>query len=592
MNPAVAALEARAIQPRAVYLACADEPAFAFVHPPAGQRARAPAVLLCDTFGCDRMLLHLTYRHLALRLSALGFWVMRVDYPGTCDAGGEPRSAGQWETYKDALHRAADALRGWSGADELVLFGALLGGSLAAVVASERKDVGGLVAWAPAVNGREFLREQLALTALQQRRMRESEPEAAEREPEALGFLVTRELSEALRGLRLGELTFGRPSRACILPRSSSSGEGALIVALQRSGSTVCVHPAPLYPYEALSEPDARLPEPLLEHVVEWMQASFPERDRPIRTLALDGEGARESLVQSLPSGAHVRETPVRFGSAPQMFGIVAEPLVVDMVASELPGIVLVNGGNNHRVGINRNATEWARSWAALGFRTLRFDIRGLGDSPPARAHGLNTLYREETRGDLREALDFLGTSCALRRFVLMGLCAGGYQAMHHALSDERVVDVVILNPLRLRRIPTFQSAWKQCFPPGDRLAALRDTIHRQRLADVSRGVLGLIGRGIVRPHRHDVSSAFVRLVERGARALVVFQSGEPMHGWLEQVLHHDRRRLEADGRFRIATLPASDHIFSPLRSQVALTRLLTDHLGEYVPAEVASVTE
>lgn len=578
MSKASAELEALAPEPQPLYLRCAADWAFAFVHPPAGTRARAPAVLLCDTFGCDRMLLHLTYRHLALRLSALGFWVMRVDYPGTCDAGGTPRSAGQWENFKDTLHRSADALREWSGAEEVVLFGALLGGSLAAVVASERSDIAGLVAWGPYVHGRVFFREQQALSAMHQGRQ-PAGADANEGDSEALGFLVTKEFEVALKGLDLQTLRLDHVPRTCIMPRKADSGEDTLVESCKSGGRDVCEHSAPLFQYERLFVLDAPLPGPVIDHTLEWMTDRFPERPLAVRALVLDEQRARSSMVDCASEGVALRDRPVRFGEFPKMYGVVTEPQTHEEHHDELPTIVLVNGGNNHRVGINRNATEWSRRWAALGFRVLRFDIRGLGDSPPAHPSALNVLYREKTRVDLREALDHLEHAHGHRRFVLMGLCAGGYQAHTHALGDPRVAGVVMLNPLRLSRLPRLRESFRRCFPRGDRLAILRDAGLRERVRDVSRGAAGLIALRSSRPHRDSVANGFLQLVNRGTRVLLVFHEGEPMLEHLDRVLRPDRARLEAEGRFRVLALAGSNHILSPLRTQGELSGILTDFL-------------
>ncbi|MCP4069499.1 MAG: alpha/beta fold hydrolase, partial [Phycisphaeraceae bacterium] len=100
-------------------------------------------------------------------------------------------------------------------------------------------------------------------------------------------------------------------------------------------------------------------------------------------------------------------------------------------------------------MGINRNYTEWAREAALSGVTTLRFDIRGLGDSRPRHPEDLNRLYRDETREDVIAAIDLLADRDDCDGVVLCGLCAGAYQAFHAARVDPRVVGLVLLDLLR-----------------------------------------------------------------------------------------------------------------------------------------------
>ena len=130
-------------------------------------------------------------------------------------------------------------------------------------------------------------------------------------------------------------------------------------------------------------------------------------------------------------------------GAERSVFGILAEHAAghrdaPDLLADAGPaptGVILVNGGNNHRAGINRNYTQWARAWAGEGVSVLRLDIRGLGDSPPARARDLNVLYRAETAGDVIAAMDWLERHRGIRRFVLAGGETSGAAAQSLGLS-------------------------------------------------------------------------------------------------------------------------------------------------------------
>ena len=99
-------------------------PIFAAYSPPAGA-SREAGLVFCDPFGSDRMNLHLAYRALALHLAGLGFPVLRLDYPGTCDSAGSPRDEDQVSRWFAALDLGADWLKRRAGVAELGAFGAL-----------------------------------------------------------------------------------------------------------------------------------------------------------------------------------------------------------------------------------------------------------------------------------------------------------------------------------------------------------------------------------------------------------------------------------------------------------------------------------
>jgi len=113
-----------------------------------------------------------------------------------------------------------------------------------------------------------------------------------------------------------------------------------------------------------------------------------------------------------------IEEEAVYFGGDGGLFGILSHARVAGD-SKPSPALIFVSGGNNMRAGINRNYTEWARDAALRGTTTLRFDIRGLGDSPPLLLEDLNQLYLSKTRDDLRAAIDLIETRVEHRGIVL-----------------------------------------------------------------------------------------------------------------------------------------------------------------------------
>jgi len=107
-------------------------------------------------------------------------------------------------------------------------------------------------------------------------------------------------------------------------------------------------------------------------------------------------------------------------------------------------GVVIVVGGPQYRSGSHRQFVLLARALAGDGVPTLRFDVRGMGDST-----GPMQSFEASTQ-DLACAIDALVAACpAVRRVVLWGLCDAASVILLHASSseDSRVAGMVLVNP-------------------------------------------------------------------------------------------------------------------------------------------------
>ena len=133
-------------------------------------------------------------------------------------------------------------------------------------------------------------------------------------------------------------------------------------------------------------------------------------------------------------------ERAVLIGPRSALVGIVTQAAKVD---PSLPAIVVLNSGLLPRSGQSRIYVSLSRRLAPIGYRILRFDLSGIGDSP-SRGDGLPPI--QAAIEDICEALDwFVGEN---GRVILMGLCDGANLAAHRASIDPRVVGVFLVDPL------------------------------------------------------------------------------------------------------------------------------------------------
>lgn len=122
---------------------------------------------------------------------------------------------------------------------------------------------------------------------------------------------------------------------------------------------------------------------------------------------------------------------------------------LVGVIARPAPGpvhigVVIVVGGPQYRAGSHRQFVELARDLAAAGLPTLRFDVRGMGDS-----EGAPRTF-ETLDDDIAAAIDALCAAVpGLPAVALWGLCDGASAALLYLdrRHDARVRSLVLANP-------------------------------------------------------------------------------------------------------------------------------------------------
>lgn len=569
---------------------------FAWHHPPSGS-VREAAVVLCRPFGFEVASSHRAYRHLAQRLAAGGFHVLLIDYHGTGDSSGRDADADRLSAWLDSVRVGAEWTRANLGTTKVVLLGTRFG-ALMALEAAARSDADALVLFAPPASGRVWLREMRALRRLRGGNLRKgfAIPEGGE---ESGGFLLTGPTIEALSELDPAA-TPHPPRRVLIIARDDLPGrEEHLASKLESQGVEVTLSREP--GYAAMMHEDPRksiVPDGVWQVITNWLVARYA----PETAAASKPKYRDTAMVQEGHHGPLVREEAVNIGG---LFGILTEPLETSTAAQE-PAVLLLNIGANPHIGSNRMYVHLARRWAVLGFRVLRFDSAGLGDSPVNDPSEENHVYSDGAIDDSRRAMDFLALRRGTQRFVLMGLCSGAYVSYRTALSDPRVTGIALINILLFH--------WKEGDPIDVRKRDAVNSTHFYRQAAfrseswrrLLRGELnlrtiapGLLQKAWVRGRlvvKHalvgesDVATNFRAMMRRGVEVLLVFSHEDGGRDEVDMHLGTDGARFRGNQSFRFEVIDDTDHTFSPLWSHEVLFSLLTKHLlGRFARIESRS---
>lgn len=112
--------------------------------------------------------------------------------------------------------------------------------------------------------------------------------------------------------------------------------------------------------------------------------------------------------------------------------------------------ILLLSPGIKMRVGPHRMYNKLSKVLVDKGFAVLRYDFYGLGDSEGALDQKVlvdvyNSIQNGRYIDDTIDAMDWLGATYNIDKFVLGGLCGGAITGMLAGSADERVKGLIAL---------------------------------------------------------------------------------------------------------------------------------------------------
>ena len=553
--------------------------------------ARGVGVVMCRPIGYEAMCAYGAYTQLAEMLAQSGFDVVRFDYPGTGDSSGDDTQPGRVRSWIDSIVAAAHELKQLASVSRLCLFGLRLGATLAAQAARRLEGVESMVMWAPCASGRGFVRELRAAGASRAAPTREAVPA----DIDAMGFIYTAQTLEDLGALLLVQPGQPPAPKVLILDRDDMPSP-ALPVKFREMGVDTRYALAPGYARMMAEPRESLLKAESLRLITDWLTAE-PAAAVATQACAMNQAKPGHHQFDSL------RETAVSFGPGEKLFGILAEPVASpdrDQYQRCDTAILMLNVGGNYRIGPNRIYVKIARSLARTGYRALRFDLAGLGDSRAEAGFSAGTLYSRDSTPEVRAAIDWLNLQ-GCKRFYLLGICSGSYVAFQTALADPRVTGQILMNSRLLEwreasHEDHWQSAMQQAYKSSDfyRRQLFRPEVYRRLLrgevdvggiskrlwalgkARVKRALQPLLGCAAL---EDDVLAKVKRLSVRGTDTLMIMAAEDDGRDYVEFHFGNHGRYLLDNPHFRMVLVEQSDHTFSDASSQQFVIATLCSYL-------------
>jgi dienelactone hydrolase len=583
-----------------MYFKSGRQSLFGWLHQPEPSRRSDLGIVVCKPFGYEAICAHGSIRAFADACAGAGATVLRFDYTGTGDSSGSDTDANALDQWCDDIRAAMHALRR-TGINRFGLLGIRFGALLAGVVAGGDPSVQHLIAVAPVVSGRRYLRELRAFQATASVESSASTADAGDPqgELEVTGFHLSKASVDRLGQIDLTRLQLTIPN-ALILDREDLPGAKAWADDLIARGTHVQYQALPGFLEMVATPHAAQVPRLMLNSAVEYLSAG-PRQPSPPHHHAAPAEEHAATMQLMTADGARLLERALFVDEAHTLFAITTEidPSLPRAPKAHPHGVVMLNGGATSHIGPNRMYVELARRWAVRGYFVLRLDLAGLGDSATRPGQSGNEVYPPGALDDVSAAINFLRREFGVEHVTLAGLCAGAYHALRSAISGLHVNTVLLVNPL------TFY--WKQ----GSKLSDVQDAevlaipgIYAEKVLSIKswRKVIsgrinlwrvlmiflrrammtaGSTARDLSRLLKikmpQDLGWELQSLAERGVRVVFLFARGDVGRDLLR--MQGGSAVKSIGDRCRVHVIDGADHIFSQGAARNELLKLLTSEL-------------
>lgn len=278
-------------------------------------------------------------------------------------------------------------------------------------------------------------------------------------------------------------------------------------------------------------------------------------------------------------------EHALNLGESSHLVGVLNEPAEL---APEAPLVILLNAGLVHHVGPNRLNVDLARSLASTGYRSLRFDLAGIGDSDRSAEE---RDYRDQALLDIAQAMDYMESRDGTDRFVLIGLCTGAYNALAAASDDERVTGAVLIDGYAFPTLRYEVSEKARKLTQGWRWRRYL----KRRFGRVEQSKQASPYDALVfEPYemgKDEYSTTMNRLLGRNVEVFLVFTGHGPQpYNYTGQFL--DVFPQYADADIRVEYIPDATHTFTRKDHRDHLTASVRDWMARFAPMADAAPTE
>lgn len=233
----------------------------------------------------------------------------------------------------------------------------------------------------------------------------------------------------------------------------------------------------------------------------------------------------------------------------------------------------MLNVANEDHTGPSRQWVELSRRWSSFGLRCVRFDLRGIGESPWLQ-HGKSFVYENEWLADVTSVAPFLNAEDPSNA-VYVGLSSGVYLGVEAALKLGARGLCAINPPIAMDSVQLIV----QLRSSTNRLA--RSSGNRLLWAMLYRpwiyAALWQVGR-VVLPRK--VSRDLMADAVDGGTDLLVLASRADLSPANAPILRSiDRRRIQSPRNYESVFVPGLDHSMHAVEGRERTIALLDEFI-------------
>jgi pimeloyl-ACP methyl ester carboxylesterase len=553
-----------------------------WLHLPSNNAPRREGIVLFSAYGVEDLATRHSLACLAACLSDAGHPVLRFDLPGTGDSLGNWDDAASLSAWVNAGLEAVDVLCSLNSSFSVSLLGLRIGGLIASLIAQKLASAGqtvvSLALLAPTLDGRQYMRECRALSD-------------GISPLTIAGFPISDELRQAISGITPAQFS-SPPAQRIFLAFPGTTKYLAELETLWRKEVMVCAVPYPNLAEHIGNPTMSRAPADLFKCLQEW----FFEGGQTTQSVML-------APTQTLLAGNNFVEEGEIFDIENGLAGILCTP----NHQSNQVIVVFCNAGRNPHIGWARSSVTLARRLAGEGIASLRFDLTGLGDSPPMSDQPAELLYSKACIPQLKAVIDTLARRHGPdTKICLVGACSGGYLAFHESIDDARINCLVLVNVQRFiwqegtslqasmrtsgkstkayRQQAFSLETWKRLFTGKVDIATVTRTLtlrgwswtikitetlgkHLQRCFSKDRGH----SLKVIDDSLSVVRKGFATLTARGTRTVVLYSEDDGGRDEFARYFGANSEHFINSPEQRFVIIPDTDHDLTPLPARERL---------------------
>ncbi len=583
------------------YFGSKTKPLLGWLHTSNYRKHSNTGIVICPPLAVEYMNTYRSLRYVADYFALAGIPAIRFDYHGTGDSSGIEEDDNRLNDWLWSIQQAQTQLNVLTGCTKSGLFGFRMGATLAAL-ATKSAPVDFLILWAALYSGKKYIREIKLLQKTSA--IQTSSDDELLLEAGGMGYWA-----QTVNDLSNIDLTKTVPQakRILIIPRDEQTTDTKLLQAWQQCNLNVEQKNHPGSAQMLVDAHQTIVPHQSIQNIVHWVEDDIDKKsenspfqlDKQPCEIHTDIEHVN-GCNNARQKQSRVRETLFNYGAKNEYFAILTE--TKKSKESTLPTIILANSGANHRVGPSRLYVLIARELSLIGFRCLRIDVPGIGDSILSNHELENIEYISSSSKKILDVIKALENNSDTDKFILMGLCSGAYFSFHAALdlTEKNIIESVLINPLTFywdegmseENSPTRHfSTWnwyKKAFASPDSWAKLLKgkidykslfSAVKNRMQTRLMARLGQITPGATvkntNKHRHQLGQDLAKIASNNIHLQFILSRSDPGYDILMTNAGKTINKLQKANKLHIKFIENADHTFSKYKPRCETIKTL-----------------